>query len=67
MVSGGVASTNGSYHEVVVAGPPRLNKIAAGNVIDALQLGGAFVFSPDGKFAIFNKGVILDLAKTEGR
>ena len=67
LVSGGVASTNVSYHEVVATGPPRLNKIAAGNAIDALQLGGAFVFSPDGKYAIFNKGVILDLAKTEGK
>jgi len=67
LVSGGFDNSESSYHDILGDASPRLAKIAGGNVVETLPLGGHFIFSPDGNFAIFNTGVIVDLDKTSGK
>ena len=64
---GGVGNNTATYLDVVLDTPPRLTRIAGGNVIDSINLGGHFILSPDDKYAIFNSGIVIDLDKTAGK
>ena len=64
--SGGTGANTVHYYDVVLAAPPRLAKVASGNMLEGSPLGGHFVLSPDGKYALFNTGLVIDLEKTAG-
>jgi len=68
LISGdGFGKNTATYLDVVLDAPPRLTRIAVGNVVDSINLGGHFLISPDDKFAIIYSGIVIDLDKTAGK
>jgi len=67
ILSGGIGVNTVSLFDVTPGNPPKLSRVAGGNAIDAQPLGGHFIISPDGRYAIFNTGIILDIEKSAGK
>lgn len=62
LLSAGGQAVGLTLYEVDNAKPPKLTKTAF-----AGDLSGQFVISPDGKFAVMNVGVVLDLEKSKAK
>lgn len=62
LLSAGGQAVGLTLYEVDNAKPPKLTRVAT-----AGDLSGQFVISPDGKFAVMNVGVVLDLEKSKAK
>ena len=58
LASNGSGNSGVQLMRIEAGKPPKLVRIAS-----AGEIGGNFIVSPDGKYAAFNAGIVLDLAK----
>jgi len=62
LVSAGGQVSGLHLYDVGGTKPPKLTKVAS-----APELGGMFVISPDGKYAVLNVGAVFDLEKSKAK
>jgi hypothetical protein len=67
LLAAGLPANGLGLYDVDAAKPPKLTKKAAAGELAGTALGGLAAISPDGKLAVLNCGVVIDLDKSGGK
>ncbi len=65
LLAAGLPANGLGVYTLDAAKPPKLDKKAAAGELGGTALGGLAAISPDGKLAVLNCGVVIDLEKTK--